>query len=163
MQAANRRCKRPLRATSVTGTLVGHTGRTGRHTGRTAPPGCVRSWGVIACGAEWTLCVGVRSSAFCAEMVEAGGIEPPSRDISARASTCVVHLLSVTDKLSPVASANSGEQDFASATSAKFLALRLPRNGFGPACWQSPVAVSQARPRRRGCLCSHAQIGIRTY
>jgi len=53
-------------------------------------------------------------------VVEAGGIEPPSRDISELASTCVVCLLSATTKLSPLASANSGKQDFAPAPSTKF-------------------------------------------
>jgi hypothetical protein len=52
------------------------------------------------------------------KLVEAGGIEPPSRDISARASTCVVYLLA-GDALPVLALVSSDKQDFTSASSAK--------------------------------------------
>ena len=67
-------------------------------------------------------------------VVEAGGIEPPSRDIATWASTCVVCLLAATTRLPPLASADSDKQDSAPASSTRFLARRPSRNGFGPAC-----------------------------
>ena len=78
------------------------------------------------------------------ELVEAGGIEPPSRGISAEASTCVFHLLAF---LGP---RDSDGQDslWARARTDEF-----PQNPSGRriqgSLLLSPVPVPQAKPDRR--------------
>ena len=50
-------------------------------------------WSCPSCDTERPVQDGLRPIPVLSELVEAGGIEPPSRDISAVASTCVVRLL----------------------------------------------------------------------
>ena len=77
-------------------------------------------------------------------MVEAGGIEPPSRYISAEASTCVVLLLFV-------GSADSEGQDSEDPSSNYGFAEDAPSGRIRLACCLAPSQVSQARPGGRDC------------
>ena len=77
-------------------------------------------------------------------LVEAGGIEPPSRGISAEASTCVVRLLLF---LGPQ---DSGGQDSIRARARTDTFPRSParREGAG-SLLLSPIPVPQAEPDER--------------
>ena len=84
---------------------------------------------------------------FCVQLVEAGGIEPPSRDISAKVSTCVVHLLAF---LGP---RGSGGQDPLRARVGLIFPLGPARHRTSGSLLWSPIPASQARrDGRRGQL-----------
>jgi len=85
--------------------------------------------------------------------MEAGGFEPPSRDVSRQASTCLVAFLCF-------ASLSAKRQALNSAISEKSRRSR-PEKPARPACWLTPLPNPQAKSGRTGCyLSSHAQLRV---
>ena len=76
--------------------------------------------------------------------LEAGGFEPPSRDVSRQASTCLVALLFF-------ALPNAKRQAPGSAISELILPCR-PEQPARPACYLTPFSGPQAKPERTGHL-----------
>ena len=92
-------------------------------------------------------------------MVEAGGIEPPSRSISVEASTCIVHLLFFLDP-----QASGGQDSF--WTRAQLTLSPLPRQAtrVETSLLWSPVPVPQAEPdERRSQLSCERVVCVGTY
>jgi len=83
-------------------------------------------------------------SFLSAQLVEAGGIEPPCRGTSAEASTCVFHRLAF---LGPQ---DSGGQDSSQARARTDVVPRSParQKTTGSLLW-SPIPASQAKPDER--------------
>ena len=76
--------------------------------------------------------------------MEAGGFEPPSRDVLRQASTCLVALLFF-------ALPNAKRQAPDSAISELILPCR-PEQPARPACYLTPFSGPQAKPERTGYL-----------
>ena len=86
----------------------------------------------------------IHSELRALHLVEAGGIEPPSRGISAEASTCVFHLLAFLDPQ------DSGGQDSSQARARTDIFPRSPaRQKAASSLLWSPIPASQARPDER--------------
>jgi hypothetical protein len=76
--------------------------------------------------------------------MEAGGFEPPSRDVSRQASTCLVALLAF-------ALPSAKRQALGSAISVN-LTTTGPNKPAEPACYLTPFSGPQAKPERTGYI-----------
>ena len=92
-------------------------------------------------------------------LVEAGGIEPPSRSISAEASTCIVHLLFFLDP-----QGSGGQDSFWTRAQPTLSSLPRQATGVKTSLLLSPVPVPQAEPdERRGQLSRDRVVCVGTY